>query len=328
MENLYEVDSEWKIDRSDQLPDFIIGGAMKSGTTTLHSILDTHPDVFLPSTEVHFFDMDNPFQHRDFNYFSRDSEEWVHQMGDIEKRWNWYLSHFEEKQNYVTGEDSTTYLASKIAAKRISVQDKDIKLIFLLRHPTKRAYSQYFHMLISGRAIYNFEDTIRFRPSTILSRSMYKKQLKWYYNLLDRDQIKVILFEEFIKNPESIMEEVSEFLNLEFDKFDDDAFNLHSNPAKIPMSISLQIFFNRFAKHLRGYRYFDQLPNDSNNSENKYSYKILKKAHRFLNPLQTKEKPPIRKSTRSFLDYFFKRKLQGIDELTKRNILEQWFPND
>ena len=53
------------------LPDFIIVGAMKSGTTTLHDMLNTHPDVFIPKGELHFFDHDDIFQHPNFNIYKK-----------------------------------------------------------------------------------------------------------------------------------------------------------------------------------------------------------------------------------------------------------------
>ena len=61
----------WKSSEPELLPDFIIGGAMKSGTTTLHNILNAHPRIFIPDGEVHFFDMDNVSQHSDFNFLPK-----------------------------------------------------------------------------------------------------------------------------------------------------------------------------------------------------------------------------------------------------------------
>ncbi len=74
------------------------------------------------------------------------------------------------------GEGSSIYLASRIA-----LQNKEIKLNFLLRNPTKRAYSQYYHMLRTGRSTHTFEDTLKYNPVSVLERSLYKDHLEPYY---------------------------------------------------------------------------------------------------------------------------------------------------
>src|SRR5690554_4926323 len=113
----------WVSSQPEKLPDFIIGGAMKSGTSTLHSILDRHPDVNLAHNELGFFDVDGIMEHPDFNFFDERSKIWVSQsmLENPEILWNWYYSNFDplRNDNIIIGEDSTTYLTSSIAAKRI-----------------------------------------------------------------------------------------------------------------------------------------------------------------------------------------------------------------
>lgn len=59
----------WKYPPGMTLPDFIICGAMKSGTTTVHGILNRHPQIFIPDPEIHFFDIDDVLQHPDYFCF-------------------------------------------------------------------------------------------------------------------------------------------------------------------------------------------------------------------------------------------------------------------
>jgi hypothetical protein len=128
--------NNWLSPRPAALPDFIIGGAMKCGTTTLHHILAAHPDVYIPENEIHFFDMDNILQHGDFNFYDSSSGVWWTQNleADAPKFWAWYAQQFKnDKGARVVGEDSTTYLASPIAAARIAAQPKPIKMVFMLR---------------------------------------------------------------------------------------------------------------------------------------------------------------------------------------------------
>jgi hypothetical protein len=155
----------WISKEPSLLPDFIMVGAMKSGTTTLHDMLNTHPDVFIPKGELHFFDQDDILQHPDFNIYKK-NHFWNYPSiyKKPEEMWEFYSNKFKGKENYVKGEDSTVYLASKKAAKRISQQKKPIKIIIILRNPTKRTYSNYNHLLRTSRAIYSFEDTIVKNP--------------------------------------------------------------------------------------------------------------------------------------------------------------------
>jgi hypothetical protein len=326
------VSQKWISDRPSLLPDFIIGGAMKSGTSTLHTILNQHSDVSIPDTELHFFDMDNVFQHRDFTFYRDDIGKWTYEIiqNNTEAIWDWYLSQFKSNDTITTGEDSTTYLASKIAAQRIAVQKKEIKLLFLLRHPTKRTYSHYHHLLRSGRAIYTFENMIKYNPGSILSRSLYKEQLEYYYTLLNEKNIKVVLFEDLISDSQSVLADICSFLDIDFSKFDDHIFNTHSHKAQVPLSINLQRSFNQIYRLLNKFHHLNSLPGIPAYQQVKTPFwaKGIKKAHRTINPLRDKEKPPLKKSTQTFLDQFFQHRLKGIDELVGREILSTWFPND
>ena len=127
-----EYKHNWKAPKDAILPHFIIGGAMKSGTSSMHAMLAQHPKVFIPEEEIGFFDIDNLIEHYDFNFFDRRTKQWTTQDMNQDPRqlWEWYSSKFEKGKGMLLGEDSTSYLTSKIAAERISTQDEEIKLIF------------------------------------------------------------------------------------------------------------------------------------------------------------------------------------------------------
>ncbi len=319
----------WIASQEDLLPDFIIGGAMKSGTTTLHQMLDKHPKIFIPENEIGFFDIDNILQHHDFNFFDEGKGEWTTQLmkEHPEKLWNWYKNKFKGKETYVKGEDSTTYLASSIAAERISIQKKPIKIIFLLRHPTHRAYSNYYHLLRTGRATYSFEDTIRFNPHCILNRSLYKEQLAHYYDLIPRERIKVILFEDLISNKVQVVKEVFDFLGLDFNELPANVLDMHSNKARLPKYISLQIKRNHFMRFFGNSHYLTSLPNtpDAKVVAPSIWVKIFNSLHSRINPKMVKKTPSIHPATKAFLDQYFLGELEGIDELVEQDLLSKWF---
>lgn len=319
----------WIAPNENNLPDFIIGGAMKSGTSTLHQILNAHPAVFIPESEIHFFDIDNILQHSDFNFYNKERKYWATQSMEEnpDKLWNWYFDKFHGKENFVKGEDSTTYLASKVAARRISAQRKPIKLIFTLRQPTLRAYSNYWHLLRSGRATYTFEDTIRFNPYSVLNRSLYKEQLEYYYSVLPKERIKIVLFENLIDNPKNVVAEISEFLGLDFEDFPDAAFNLHSNKGTIPIYTNLQIKKNKMMRNFGNTRYIRHLPvtPDLPASSPSLFFNIIDRVHTKINPSKKTEIPKINPETKQFLDHYFIRELNGLNELVGEDVLSKWF---
>ena len=115
--------NSWIPKNNTNLPEFIIGGAMKSGTTTLHQILVKHPDVFMANDELGFFDMDSIVEHPDFNFF--DGNTWHTQKidQDLTSVWKWYSDKFKDaNEGQIKWEDSTTYLSFALAAKRINCQ--------------------------------------------------------------------------------------------------------------------------------------------------------------------------------------------------------------
>jgi len=319
--------SNWISQNPDFLPDFIIGGAMKCGTTTLHQILDKHPKVFIPKGELHFFDIDNILQHSDFNYF--EENKWISQSMNKNPKilWDWYQDKFSFSNNTVKGEDSTTYLASRVAAERIAIQKKEIKLIFLLRQPSLRTYSNYNHLLRTGRATYSFEDTIRFSPFTVLNRSLYKEQLEVYFRLIPKERIKIILFEDLVENPKKIVKEVSDFINISFEEFPADVFDTHSNKGKEPRNNKLQARKNLILRNVGNTLYNTKLPYKPTQKGNTFPLftKAVNKVHSLANPLSPTNSR-INPETKKFLDDYFYQELVGLDELLEMQTLKKWFP--
>ncbi|HBH05766.1 MAG TPA: hypothetical protein DDX92_04090 [Flavobacteriales bacterium] len=321
--------NNWITSEIELLPEFIIGGAMKSGTSTLHAILDKHPKIFMPSYEIGFFDIDNILVHNDFNFYVE--SKWVNQSMDKNPKlmWDWYHSKFREGESLVKGEDSTTYLASKIAAQRIALQNKEIKLIFLLRQPSLRAYSNYWHLLRTGRATHSFEDTIRYNPYTIINRSLYKEQIEDYYSFIPKSRIKVIIFENLVNDMENTLREICTFLNIKFEEFPKNVLNTHSNKARVPRNEILQIRRNLLLRNFGNSRYNNRLPFKPSKEENPIPLyaKLLNRLHSKINPHLPISPPKINQQTKLFLDEYFYRELLGIDELINQNALSQWFPD-
>jgi len=114
-----------------RLPNFLVIGVEKGGTTWLHAQLKKHPEIFLPqSKEIHFFNKynSNLIKH---DYF---------QLGI-----NWYADFFKQyKGQKVIGEVTPMYICDPEAPLRIQQTLPNVKLIAILRDPVRRAYSHYW----------------------------------------------------------------------------------------------------------------------------------------------------------------------------------------
>lgn len=195
-----------------RLPDFIIGGAQKSGTTSLEEKLSRHPDVYIPQgmtvggttirDELHFFDSEEEY----------DSEV----SGHWEKGIEWYKRQFSGGSGEdVAGERTATYLHNKNAAGRIKQVVPDVKLIFILRDPRKRAYSQYWmHRRNSGDTT-PFADLVLEDRGSMLTSGHYAEQLKIYLDNFRRSQIKLFTLKELKDNPIEVYQEAYKFIGVD-----------------------------------------------------------------------------------------------------------------
>jgi len=324
-----DLSKNWKAPKDAVVPDFIIGGAMKSGTSTLHAMLTQHPEVFIPEEEIGFFDIDNVIEHYDFNFYDKKTKRWTSQ--DMIKEpvllWDWYSEKFKEGKGKMLGEDSTSYLTSKFAAERISIQEKHIKLIFMLRHPSKRAYSNYFHLVRSGIVGHSFEDVLQFHPNLVLRRSLYKEQLESYYKYFPKENIKIVIFEDLVEDPKAVMKDMCSFLNLDMEAFDPSVFKIHSNKGKLPRSSRVHRLKNLFFRRYGNSFYQKTLPNKAPGNVVKRTLipKVANRIHGILNPLKDRKASRMNPGTQEFLDDYFKKELDGLDELVGTEVLSKWF---
>jgi hypothetical protein len=206
------------------LPDFLVIGAQKAGTTALFVYLCAHPEVLAPvEKEVHFFD-----QH------------WANGVP-------WYRAHFPTTlelaarrrggRTAITGEATPYYLFHPRAPERAAATVPDARLIVMLRNPVDRAYSQYHHRRRLGLEDLSFEDAVAAEPERLaadterlaidpdhdavhhrehsyLSRGRYAPQLGAWLERYPRDRLHVIRTEDFDRDPAAVYAETAAFLGL------------------------------------------------------------------------------------------------------------------
>ncbi len=183
------------------LPNALIGGAPKCGTTSLADALAGHPDIFIPyRKELSFF-------HADSNY---------------ERGLEWYERFFVEGSNKpIRLEATPDYLASRESCRRIRENLPGCKLIFLIRDPVERAHSHYWFRVRSGRESRTCAEALRDEqrspddPNCYLIRyGQYAEQLRRYFDAFEREQILVMRFSALTRTPEASLRSVQEFLGV------------------------------------------------------------------------------------------------------------------
>lgn len=192
------------------LPNFIIIGAQKSGTTWLYEVLKTHPKIKMAydRKEVHFFD----------RYFDRGI--------------NWYQERFPYDESFLIGEATPKYIYDKNVPERIYNNLPEVKLVLVLRNPVERAYSQYKYLVQEDNYQEDFGRAIKEYPD-ILERGLYFEQIDRYLNFFEKKQLKILIFEEMINKKDKKLNEISSFLNLNFN-FDKNIVYGKANVSKIP----------------------------------------------------------------------------------------------
>jgi len=186
--------------RDRAVPDFIIVGGMKCGTSSLFNYLNQHPRLFGSC-------------YKELRYFSHDE---YYSKGE-----KWYRSHFPIVKKLpggsLTFEASPDYLASPETPERMQKLIPDVKIIALLRNPTERAISHYFHSIKKGWRQDEILNAMKVEDIIFKQRGLYKKQLQGYYNLFPAENIRVIGSEIFFENPVDTLKEVYSFLGVDPD---------------------------------------------------------------------------------------------------------------
>jgi hypothetical protein len=203
------------------LPNFLIIGAMKGGTTSLYHNMVQHPKI-IPALwkEIYFFDS---------RYY---------------KGLNWYRSHFSlkarprpDRPSRITGEATPSYLYHPHAARRAHACVPEARLVVLLRNPIERAYSHYHHEVRRGGETRSFEEAIEqeeallsgeldkikedehyysknYMRRSYMTRGIYIDQLKTWMNYFDRERFLILRSEDFFEDPPSALKHVYSFLDL------------------------------------------------------------------------------------------------------------------
>jgi sulfotransferase family protein len=203
------------------MPNFLMIGAAKSGTSSLYAYLRQHPQLFLSEVrECEFFALEGQTPN-----FAGPGDQIAYRR---------YITTLDRYQalfagaahREAVGECSDLYLYSAAAARRIRDYIPDVKLIVMLRNPVDRAFSHYRQFVRDGREpLRTFEEALQAEETRIVNgwhphwylkaRGLYSGQIKAYLELFPRERLAIHLYDDFQANPVAVLRDLFSFLGVD-----------------------------------------------------------------------------------------------------------------
>ena len=227
-------------------PNFFIVGAPRAGTTSLYEYLKNCENVFMsPIKETYFFSpnvnmkliLSKPVKNQ------KDYQKLFHNV----------------KTEKAIGEATPSYLWDPDSAKLIHEKIPNARIIIILRNPINRAFSHYLWLVSLGKENLSFSEAIKKSLSAkpdfsgrIIDGGMYSNQIQRYLDEFGQKQIKIIIFEEFLKNPKLIVEDILKFLDIDSNPPEIfEAFNSYVEPrGKLAKSMIQNKFLQKLGTSL------------------------------------------------------------------------------
>lgn len=202
------------------LPNFVIIGAPKCGTTSIFYYLKQHPQVYLPNRkELHYFSYEQLARN---SYGPGDKSTLLALCSTSEQYREYYSSVGSQK---AIGEVSPSYLYYAETAERIKEEVGDVKIIAILRNPKEKAFSQYMHLVRENRETLSFYDALMIEEErrkqgwsdiwSYAESTLYSEKIKKFQNVFGTSNVMVLFFEDFISSPKESMREVFKFINVD-----------------------------------------------------------------------------------------------------------------
>jgi len=278
-------------------PNFFIVGVPKAGTTSLHEYLSNVSGIYMSTIkEPNYFSvttMPNKLPYRPI----RDKKK--------------YLDLFKgTKDEKIIGESSTLYLFDPEAPKLIRKEIPHARILISLRDPIDRLFSYYLLVKNLGYGEKSFRQQILkelsheidfSKPHMRLEAGKYSKCVRRYLDTFGADQVKIIIFEEWIKNPKKVVEEILKFLDINegLDHFFAEDHN--------PYMVNRWKFVPRFLRNPIVTRMREIIPIS------------LKQQIRKLLEKKAK-KPKMDESDREFLKKYYKDDVEKLKNILGRNL--------
>lgn len=287
------------------LPNFIIVGAPKAGTTSLYHYLSEHPQVF----------MSNP---KEVNFFSREEiEEQGLYYNDFKvKNLDEYKKLFTDAENAkAIGEGSVSYLFYPNTPRKIKDILPDAKIIMLLREPVERGYSHYLMDYRLGLVSLSYDEIVK--KSThhkhahlyyqqYVELGLYYEQVKRYLDLFGSEQVKIYFQEDLRQDTEKIILNLYDFL--EIDRSVMPNIEREHNAFSMPKSnLVHRLYSSYFIRTIFSFIFSDGIKEKIKNTF-----------------FETKKKPKLDETLKQQLLEIYRPDIQKLEQLIGRD-LSDWY---
>ena len=221
------------------LPNFMIIGVAKAGTTSFYHYLDQHPQVFMsPEKGSNYWGYEDA---RNWKWTDEGNPPLLRHF--MARTFEEYQALFDGVTNEIAvGESSPQYFRCPTAAQRIHNAIPHVKIVASLRNPADRAFSGFLMRTRRGETVKGFYEELTADASHV-RESLYYRRLKRYFDLFPPEQIKVIIFEEFRKDPVNTLIDLFGFLGVDTSFAPDTS--IRHNPAGVPkIRLLNRLFFH------------------------------------------------------------------------------------
>jgi len=295
----------------NNLPNFLIVGAAKSGTSSLHNYLNQHHQVFMPSYNSLGMKVKEPrFLIKDLVQKRLHNGVWT---------WEEYKSLFKDVKNEkAIGESTVLYLYYyNLAIKNITEKlGEDMKIIIMLRNPTDRAYSAFHHVSRGFKEKNSFEKSLEIEDSRIerdpnLTPMVMYKSMGMYYEMVKAylesfKNVHIIFYEDFRDDTETVMKRAFDFLDLDED-YNIDFITRYNVGGKEWKNKNMKYIFMKTTQIKSIFKRI--LPKS-----------IRKRIRKKLVELSMNQVAPMNKGTRKMLNDFFKQDIEKLSKLLNKDL--------
>lgn len=221
------------------LPTFMIIGVAKAGTTSLYRYLEQHPQVFMcPIKGTNFFGYEDA---RDWKWADEGKPPALRHFKatTLEE----YEAWFDEATDQIAiGESSPQYFRCPGAARRIHDCLPSVKLVASLRNPADRAFSGFMMRTRRGEPVESIYKELTAESSHV-KEGFYYRRLKRYFDVFPKEQLKIIIFEEFKKEPANLVLDLFEFVGVT-SEFVPDTSTRHNRGAIPKRRVLNRLFYH------------------------------------------------------------------------------------
>lgn len=293
------------------LPNFLIVGAAKCGTSSLHNYLNQHPDIFMPSFNINGINVKEPQfliknKVKDRIHFGI----WL---------WEEYKSLFEGSEKYKAIGESTVFYLYYYQEAIQEIKNRlgdDVRIIIMLRNPIDRAYSAYQHVSKSIKEQHRFEYALKIEEGrlekdlTLTPMVMYKG-MGMYYNMVKAylesfKDVHIVLYDDFSEDTEKAIKKVFKFLRV------NENCNIQSN---IRYNVGGKIWRNQTIKEL-----FIKESKLKSAFQALFSKRVREKIRDTLRKPFIKQTPPMKAETRDYLIKYFAQDIKQLSTLINKDL--------